>query len=153
MLKGIYTLLIALHTSTTISIGKLGKILFPAGYYAYVGSALNGLESRIARHLRKEKALHWHIDYFLQKASIEEIIFSVTEKDMEYIIASQLFQKLNPIPHFGCSDCRCISHLYYRQDKRGLKDIIISGFKKSGLDPMHWYINLQGRNYTQNKDR
>lgn len=66
MLKGIYTLVITLTTSATIRAGKLGNISFPEGYYAYVGSALNGLEARIARHLKEDKLLHWHIDYFLQ---------------------------------------------------------------------------------------
>ena len=70
MLKGIYTLLIKLDKPQAITIGKLGSVSFPAGYYAYVGSALNGLESRIVRHLKKEKSFHWHIDYFLQKARV-----------------------------------------------------------------------------------
>jgi Uri superfamily endonuclease len=67
MLKGIYTLVIGLTASTTISVGKLGNISFPYGYYAYVGSVLNGLEARIARHLKEEKLFHWHIDLQVPK--------------------------------------------------------------------------------------
>ena len=133
MLKGIYTLLIKLDKPLTIIIGRLGRVSFSAGHYAYVGSALNGLESRVARHLRKEKVLHWHIDYFLQKAMIGEIIYSMTEKDRECTIAFQLGQKLTPVPHFGCSDCRCESHLYFCKDKWVFKDTISTSFKKSGL--------------------
>ena len=138
MLKGIYTLLIILDKPKTITIGKLGRVSFPAGYYAYVGSALNGLESRIARHLKKEKALHWHIDYFLQKTRVEEIIYSPTEKNKECAIAFQLAKKLMPIPYFGCSDCRCKSHFYFCKDRFSLRKIIRNSFKESGLVPKEW---------------
>ena len=131
--KGVCILLIKLDKQQVITIGKQGEITFPSGYYAYIGSALNGLEPRLARHLRKEKALHWHIDYFLRKASIDEIIYSKTEKERECIIASQLSQELNSIPHFGCSDCQCISHLYYCEDKSNLRMTIRNSFKKSGI--------------------
>jgi sugar fermentation stimulation protein A len=131
--KGIYTLLIKLDKPRTITIGKLGRVCFSAGYYVYVGSALNGLESRIARHLKKKKALHWHIDYFLQKARVEEIIYSLTEKNKECTIASQLAQKLISIPHFGSSDCQCASHLYFCKYKHGFKNTISNSFKESGL--------------------
>ena len=137
MLKGIYTLLLRLDKSRTITIGKLGKVPFSAGYYVYVGSALNGLEARIARHLKREKSLHWHIDYFLQKSRVEEIIYSLTKSKKECAIASQLAKKLTPIPHFGCSDCRCVSHLYFCKDKYSLKNTIRNGFRKSGLTP-YW---------------
>jgi len=135
MSKGIYTLLIKLDKPRTITIGKQGKIPFSAGYYTYVGSALNGLESRIARHLKKEKSLHWHIDYLLQIAKIDEIIYCPIEKNKECTVASQLAQKLRPIPHFGCSDCRCVSHLYFCKDKYALRKIIRNSFKKGGLIP------------------
>lgn len=141
MLKGIYTLLIKLDKQQIISIGKLGEILFLYGCYAYIGSARNGLESRLARHLKKEKTLHWHIDYFLLKAAVEEIIYSETEKDMECILASQLSQQLKAIPHFGCSDCRCISHLYHHKDKRSLLRIIRNSLKKSGMGKYHVVSN------------
>jgi len=45
-MKGSYILLIKLDEDKDIQIGKLGNISFKKGYYAYVGSALNGL----ARH-------------------------------------------------------------------------------------------------------
>lgn len=138
MPKGIYTLLTKLDKQQIIGIGKLGKIPFSAGYYAYIGSARNGLESRLARHLKKEKALHWHIDYFLQKAGIEAIVYSETEKDMECIVASQLSLQLKPIPHFGCSDCRCISHLFLCLNRHDLRKIVKCSFKNSGLVLSIW---------------
>ena len=35
---------------------------------------MNGLEQRVARHLRKDKKMHWHIDYLLKKAKILEVV-------------------------------------------------------------------------------
>ena len=67
-MKGSYLLLIELKDKETIQIGKLGKIDFMKGFYVYIGSAINGLEQRINRHLRKEKKLHWHIDFLLKSA-------------------------------------------------------------------------------------
>ena len=66
-LKGTYCLLIHLKQDSKITIGKLGEKNFQKGYYIYVGSALNSLKTRIQRHLRKEKKIHWHIDYLLNK--------------------------------------------------------------------------------------
>ena len=33
---------------------------------------MGGLDARVARHLRAEKKLHWHIDYLLERASVTE---------------------------------------------------------------------------------
>jgi len=42
----------------------LGEFDFPAGIRLH-GSAKRNFEARIARHLRQEKTLRWHIDYLL----------------------------------------------------------------------------------------
>ena len=132
-IKGIYTLLIKLDKSQTITIGKMGKVSFPAGYYAYVGSALNGLEGRIVRHLKKEKLFHWHIDYFLQKAQIVEILWSRTDKNEECALAGCHLGKLLPIPRFGCSDCRCRSHLFFSNDLKYLGKTVRDSFTTRNL--------------------
>jgi Uri superfamily endonuclease len=138
MLKGVYTLIIKLQKGRDITIGKLGTISFAAGYYVYVGSALNGLSSRIARHLKSEKSLHWHIDYFLQEARINEVIYSVTTRNKECAVASHLAMRLSPILRFGCSDCHCKSHLYFACNKHFLKKTIYRGFKESSLIAHLW---------------
>ena len=71
--SGLYQLVIQLGRRQVIDVGHLGRFAFPSGYYVYTGSAKLGLESRIARHLRKEKRLRWHIDYLLGQASIVEV--------------------------------------------------------------------------------
>jgi Uri superfamily endonuclease len=55
-LKGIYILIIQINKTIRPKIGALGEVTFPAGLYAYVGSAQNNLELRVKRHQRKEKS-------------------------------------------------------------------------------------------------
>lgn len=138
MLKGIYTLLITLDSPSNFSVGKLGTISFSEGNYVYVGSALNGLPSRITRHLQREKVLHWHIDYFLQEGIIKEVTYSITNQFKECAVAFQLGRNLMPIPRFGCSDCGCKSHLFYCHNRNTLRKAIRESFKNSGLVPKVW---------------
>ena len=112
-MKGSYLLTIKLEKNETISAGKLGNLELKKGFYVYIGSALNGLEQRINRHLRKNKKIHWHIDYLLQNAEIIDVFYKENKNREECLIAKTLDKKLNSIPNFGCSDCNCNSHLFY----------------------------------------
>ena len=112
-MKGTYILLINLKENKTIKIGKLGNKYFKKGYYAYLGSALNGLEQRIFRHKRKEKKFHWHIDYLLKHAEIKEIFYKKNSNKEECSLSKKLEKNFDYIIGFGCSDCKCKSHLYY----------------------------------------
>ena len=112
-MKGSYLLIIKLDKDSIIRIGKLGEIKFNKGLYVYVGSALNGLEQRIQRHLRDNKKIHWHIDYLLNYAKITDIFYKENNAREECHIAKKLDKKLPSIPGFGCSDCKCKSHLFY----------------------------------------
>ena len=115
-MSGIYHLLIQLLQPQEITIGKLGLYRFPAGYYVYTGSALNGLEARIARHRRKEKRLHWHIDYLLQHAKIIDVVCQITTERLECEYNHQIMhlpQAQIIVPSFGASDCQCATHLVY----------------------------------------
>ena len=115
-MSGIYHLLIQLLQPQEITIGKLGLYRFPAGYYVYTGSALNGLEARIARHRRKEKRLHWHIDYLLQHAKIIDVVCHITTERLECEYNHQIMnlpQAQIIVPRFGASDCQCVAHLVY----------------------------------------
>ncbi len=114
-MKGIYCLFIHLQKDTHIKIGSLGRLFFPQGFYIYVGSALNNLEKRIQRHRKKDKKMHWHIDYFLQHATITNILTIETGDKLECSIAHllSLIPSVQEIPNFGSSDCQCPSHLFY----------------------------------------
>jgi len=126
-MKGSYILVIKLKEEKAIQIGKLGKIHFKMGFYVYVGSALNGLEQRINRHIRTNKKKHWHIDYFLDFAEIIGILYKESETREECNIAIELDKQLVSICGFGCSDCRCKSHLFYGSYKMITK--VVKDFK------------------------
>jgi len=112
-MKGSYILIIKLKENKTIQVGKLGKICFKKGFYLYVGSALNSLEKRIQRHLRHDKKTHWHIDYLLHYSKIINVFYKENNKREECNIVKKLDKKLSSITGFGCSDCKCDSHLFY----------------------------------------
>jgi len=114
--KGTYILAMKLNKTSDIAIGKLGRVTFPAGHYLYFGSAMNGLHARISRHLRSDKKLHWHIDYFLQQATIVDIWYVESEERLECRLcleATRLPGAIVPVKGFGSSDCRCTAHLIY----------------------------------------
>lgn len=109
---GTYILLLTLPTTQPITIGKLGTITFPQGDYVYIGSALNGLDQRLHRHLRTTKKTHWHIDHLLTHAHITHI-YTKPSTHREECHLAHTFTTQTPIPGFGSSDCTCPTHLYH----------------------------------------
>ncbi|MFC1864388.1 DUF123 domain-containing protein [Chloroflexota bacterium] len=134
-MKGSYILLIKLPEEETISTGSLQSIHFHRGYYAYVGSAMNGFKARLNRHLKKNKKLHWHIDYLLQKASLTSIVLCESEHRTECTIAQALKCQFDSIPSFGASDCHCASHLFFATNGSKMKSIIIATLASLGMQP------------------
>ena len=110
--SGSYLIWIFLDDSKDIVAGKKSFFL-EKGYYIYVGSAKKGLISRINRHLRKKKKLHWHIDYLTKEAKKKVAIPIRSYEPLECIIAKRLANLGKPISGFGSSDCKCNSHLFY----------------------------------------
>ena len=114
--SGTYALVIFLGSRIHLRIGGLGIHSFPPSYYVYVGSALGGLPSRLKHHLKPEKRLHWHIDYFLRQAKLAQIWYTLGQDRLECIwneIISNLPGATSFIRGFGASDCQCYSHLTY----------------------------------------
>ena len=124
-MKGSYILLVELDQPQRISVGRLGIMLFRKGFYAYVGSALNGLEARVARHLQRSKKQYWHIDYLLGKAIVIGVILIPGEERLECILAQTLGQRLRCISRFGSSDCGCAGHLFFAANKSKLEAQIL----------------------------
>ena len=124
--KGLYLLVLRLKKREEISVGKLANTTFWPGIYLYVGRARSGLAGRIRRHVRKEKKLFWHIDYFLQSAKIEDIWIKDNDFDecqVAHAIENQLEGSFSPLKKFGSSDCRCSSHLIFVPDKKHLASL------------------------------
>ncbi len=132
-MKGSYVLVIELPEEQAIAVGSLKVLHFPGGYYAYVGSALGGVKPRLNRHLQRNKKPHWHIDYLLQKASINNIIICETEDRVECTIAQALSRQFDSITGFGSSDCKCPSHLFF--DAEGMKQEIMTTLSSLGMRP------------------
>lgn len=115
---GSYALLLQLSAPQTITIGALGAAHFPAGIYAYLGSARGpgGIRARLGRHIIGGKAQRWHIDYLRAKAAVAGYIFltelntaaSATPTECRW---SQTLAKLPaariPLATLGARDCRC----------------------------------------------
>lgn len=120
-MKGAYVLIARLQRPVTLMVGALGEMRLPAGEYAYVGSAMGGLEQRIARHLRADKRPHWHIDYLLAHAPVVEVVRVPGAERAECAIARELAARLDGVPGFGCSDCECASHLFVSADSEALR--------------------------------
>lgn len=137
-MKGTYTLLVDIPGDVRIEVGMLGELDFKEGSYAYVGSALRNLESRIDRHYREEKNLHWHIDYLLLRGNIERVVYGEGEDRKECAVAENLSETLESIKGFGSSDCGCGSHLFYSEEFTDLEEKVISSFEKSDLKPEVW---------------
>lgn len=115
---GTYALILKLSRPATISVGKLGRFQFPAGWYAYTGSARGpgGLAARISRHTRSLKPLRWHVDYLRAHAHPIAAWYAIGTQKRECAWAralSKLTGASLPAPRFGASDCRCPTHLFH----------------------------------------
>lgn len=116
--RGTYVLLITLGLDSDIRVGALGILHFPAGTYCYVGSAMSGLDQRLRRHLTRDKTLRWHADYLVAAASDVRAMESYPDAVPECELA-RLAEAcgMEPwAPGFGCSDCRCATHLFRATD-------------------------------------
>ena len=116
--SGTYGLILRLPRLATIGVGRLGRFQFPAGWYAYVGSAHGpgGLAARVSRHLRSPKPPHWHVDYLRTAAQPVQIWYAVGARKRECAWAEALSGLPGgsiPMPRFGASDCRCPAHLIH----------------------------------------
>jgi len=114
---GSYLLVLELNGKRKLEIGGLGPLLFPRGYYLYVGSAMKNLTARIHHHQRPVKRPHWHIDYLRPYASSFQafpIRASVRLECKVAQAASGLFHAIHK--GFGSSDCGCQTHLFLSRE-------------------------------------
>lgn len=115
---GTYILLLRLAEPVSRRVGKLGKIDFRSGWYAYVGSAMGpgGLAARVRRHYAMGKKKHWHIDYLRLYTRMEGVFMVISRSVKEHLWADRLGgvpYSGRPVPGFGATDCRCPSHLFH----------------------------------------
>jgi Uri superfamily endonuclease len=136
--KGIYCLVFK-TPGCTIRIGALGALLFQAGWYIYIGSAQgSGGLQRLRRHISlsylRDKQPTWHVDYLLTSPefSLVYAVCAVSVDRYECLLSRVL--NGSRIPGFGCSDCSCTSHLFYREEDP--RDEILTAFRSLLLSPV-----------------
>lgn len=124
-LGGTYSLVLRCRQPQSISVGRLGDISFSTGYYVYVGSAFGpgGVRARVRRHARVNRTRHWHIDYVRPALSLEEVWFCHDRVRQEHRWAAAFAEAGEVVNGFGCSDCRCPSHLFYFTSRRRLASV------------------------------
>jgi len=132
-LKGVYVLVISVNKSLNVKVCARKEFSLETGFYAYVGSAQKFLEKRLMRHFRKTgKRRFWHIDHLLamDSVSVVEAFYKKAEKAEECKTAQSLSTLGFPVEGFGCSDCKCRSHLFLFNNLRDLEAACLKlGFK------------------------
>jgi len=136
--KGIYCLVFH-NGACTLPVGALGPVQFSAGWHVYVGSALgSGGLARLERHIvlarDRDKCPKWHVDYLLtsDRFQLRYTVAAKTQEPLECLLASAFGG--SGIPNFGCSDCTCRSHLFFRRKDPARE--LRAAFRATGLVPV-----------------
>lgn len=113
--KGAYLLLLHLREETPF-VRRHVPYFFPAGYYAYAGSAYGpgGIAARLKRHFRADKKPHWHIDQLSNAAIHKEALALSGQSECAIADIMGHLPGIHPaLSGFGSSDCmRCHTHLF-----------------------------------------
>ncbi len=125
---GTYALVLFSPVERVLDVGRLGPVLVPQGFLAYVGSAFGpgGVSARVSHHRRPTARPYWHIDYLRETIRLEEVWYSYDPDRPEHAWARALALQRGatcPVRRFGASDCRCPSHLLHfaaRPSRRAL---------------------------------
>jgi Uri superfamily endonuclease len=117
---GTYALVLLSDAIQTLEIGRLGTLTTELGHYLYIGSAFGpgGVAARVSRHSRRDKPLHWHMDYLRSALQLNEVWYTLDKERRECswcdVLAAMKTSSV-PLAGFGSSDCTsgCKSHLHF----------------------------------------
>jgi Uri superfamily endonuclease len=133
--KGVYCLIFE-NRACKFEVGKKGEFSFDAGFHIYVGSALGpGGLKRVKRHINlsrnRDRNPRWHVDYLHLNPAFRLVsaVYAFTSTRLECILASRIGG--DSVSGFGCTDCACSSHLFYRNRNPLLE--ITQAFESLGL--------------------
>jgi len=129
--KGSYILILDLPY-LHIKVGALGLLEIKEGTYCYVGSAMNGLDQRIGRHLSEKKKIRWHIDYLTIESNKIEAYGSELPEITECVLGTIVINNggTPSFKGFGCSDCSCGTHLFFLPESAREKLLSLPFLKK-----------------------
>ncbi len=143
---GAYGALFEISKQLAVPTGRLGARTYPAGWYAYIGSALGGISGRIRHHLRaRHKRPHWHIDSLLPHGEMSAIVVAETRRRVECLLAAFLAQRFHVVHRFGSSDCRCAGHLFWSEARAPLLDALLEAVQDVGCTPIETFDPFQAR--------
>ena len=130
-MKGSYFLVIRLGKDKTVRT-KGREFHMKKGHYVYVGSAMNSLERRVARHFSKEKKLHWHIDYLLKEAELLRAYLIPSEERLEERLSLEVARYGEPVEGFGAGDVKISTNLYRFEGEPD--DVLVGILDRLGLE-------------------
>ncbi len=112
---GAYVLIIELDAPLALGMATLPNAVLAPGRYAYCGSAHGpgGLKARIARHIRRGKPQHWHIDRLTAAGRIVAVHAEAEARECALMARVRAHSGASiPVAGFGSTDCRsCQAHL------------------------------------------
>ncbi|RXA19583.1 DUF123 domain-containing protein [Methanosarcina sp. MSH10X1] len=133
--KGVYCLIFE-NRACKLEIGKKGELSFLSGFHIYVGSALGpGGLKRVRRHINlsrnRDRNPRWHVDYLHLNPAFRLVsaVYAFTSARFECTLAGRIGG--DSVSGFGCTDCACSSHLFYRNKNPVLE--ITGAFEALGL--------------------
>ena len=122
-LAGTYALVLKSESVGMVQIGQWGVLNLNRAHYIYVGSAFGpgGVKARVQRHYRASKSKHWHIDYLREVTEPVGVAYCHDSERLEHKWAQLIADaaKFFMIKGFGCTDCRCDSHLFVAPENMG----------------------------------
>ena len=130
-MKGSYFLVMRLAGDRNVRT-KAREFQLRAGYYVYVGSAMNSLEKRVTRHFSKEKKLHWHIDYLLREAELLRAYLIPSEERLEERLSLEVSRFGEPVEGFGAGDVKVSTNLYRFEGEPD--DVLVGILDRLGLN-------------------
>lgn len=128
--KGSYLLIIWLEGKKRIKT-RGREFDLKGGFYVYVGSAMNSLERRVERHFRRNKKLHWHIDFLLREGELLRAYLIPSGERLEEKLSIEVSKYGEPVEGFGASDIGVSSNLYRFDGEPD--DLLIGILKERGL--------------------
>jgi Uri superfamily endonuclease len=136
--KGVYCLIFE-NRACKLEVGKKGEFSFYPGFHIYVGSALgSGGLKRVQRHINlsrnRDRNPRWHVDYLHLSPAFKLVsaVYAFTSARLECALASRIGR--DSVSGFGCTDCACSSHLFYRNKSPLLE--ITEAFEALGLSAL-----------------
>jgi Uri superfamily endonuclease len=124
---GAYILQIDLDEPVLVKTASKPRAELPPGRYFYCGSAHGpgGLRSRLARHMRRGKSVHWHIDQLTERGTVTGTWIVCNGRECDLVAMLALLPM--PVRGFGSSDCsRCRSHLLYSPTGEIFEELVAS---------------------------